>query len=121
MDQISKSLWAQYILEVRQGSVQFIEYEWGFISYEFPIWAPDAILALDLFVVPEKRREGYGAQLMEEVMRIGRLSGKKWFLGHVEIGTGVTTESMRAHIGAGMVPIGANNDKILMRRPLYGE
>jgi GNAT superfamily N-acetyltransferase len=117
----SPSLWAQYITEVRQGNVKFIEYEWGFISYEFPVWAQDAILALDLYVIPEGRRAGRGSQLMEEVMGIGRLAGKKWFLGHVEIGTGVTNESMRAHIGAGMIPIGANNDKILMRRPLNGE
>ncbi len=113
------SLWAQYMTELRGGRITFIENEWGFISYEFPLWAQDSILALDLFVVPDKRRTGLGAQLMEQVMNIGRLSGKQWFLGHVELGTAISNESMKAHMGAGLVPISATNDKILMRRPLY--
>lgn len=113
------SLWAEYIKELRGNKISFIEYEWGFISYEFPIWAQDSILASDLYVKPEFRRSGYGSKLMEEVMAIGRLAGKHYFIGNVELGTAITAESMRAHIGAGLVPMSATNDRILMRRPLY--
>lgn len=113
------SLWSEYIAELRGNTVQFIETEKGFVSYEFPLWATDSIYVCDMYVVPSARMNGLGREMFEKVMAIGRMAGKKYLMAYVELGTAVSFKSMQAQMAVGLMPFSANNDKILMRRPLY--
>lgn len=112
-----RSLWARYVDELLGGSKQFIECEWGFVSYSFPTWI-DAIQIEDMYIVPECRKQGRGAELFAKVCALGREAGRKYVIAQLEMTSRVVTESMRAHLAVGLVPVAAENGKILMRKEL---
>lgn len=112
------SLWSDYIAELSGGTRRFIEKDWGFVSYSYPSWAQDSIFVEDMYIVPAERSSGRGSDLLEEVCEIGRLAGKRFVLANVEIDTEICVGALRAQLAVGLVPIGANNGKIMLRRPL---
>lgn len=111
-----KSLWLQYVEELmdRRG----IEYDWGFVHYSYPAWAQDCIMIDDLFVAPEHRKSGKGKILFDGVSEIGRLAGKKWLIAHLELGTRKYVDSWAAQLAVGLLPISAEQGKILVRKQL---
>lgn len=114
-----KSLWAQYVEELLGGQRKFIECEWGFASYSFPIMhPPTSIMIHDMFILPEYRKQGRGGDLFNKVCEIGKENGKTNVLAEVELASEVALESLKAQLAVGLVPIAAENGKILTRKVL---
>lgn len=110
------SLWAQYSKEL-MGRMM-IEDENSFVSYSFPEWAPDCIMVHDMFVVPDQRRTGLGTKVFQQIEEIGRQAGKKAVIAHIELSTKCYDKSWAAQLAVGLLPISAENGKILLRKVL---
>ncbi len=107
------SLWARYIEELRD--TRFIEYEWGFISWSL---MEECIYLEDIYIVPEKRREGLALRLVEEAEEIGRKAGKAFSMAVIRLENKGHTESLKAHLAAGFVPFLTENGKIWLKRKI---
>ena len=116
-EQSSPSLWAQYSAEIR-SDVTFIERPWGFISYSFPLGAPNCIYAEDIYVVPDKRGTGCALALIAEVEDAGHKAGKEYFLASIKIASRTCAESLKAHLAVGFVPISTDSATIWLRRAI---
>ncbi len=110
------SLWAKYIEETFPGHTQFIEYDWGFISYSFPEQYPDCVLAEDIYIEPSSRDCAHALQLHSEVMAEGRKRGKTHSLFVVRLDSPRCTENLRIYLAMGFVPCEANLGRILLKR-----
>lgn len=115
---MAPSLFAQYISELTGGVRKAIEHEWGFVFYTFPAWAPDCIMIEDLYVIPELRFQGKGGELFRAIEDLGRLAGKKYLIAQLEIANVKSHASWAAQLAVGLVPISAENGKILTRKVL---
>lgn len=56
------TLWAKYSAEI--GGPTFIEYDWGFVSYESVL---EGLLVVDCYVIPEERGKGRLRQLLADI------------------------------------------------------
>ncbi len=108
---MSKSLWASYIAELRD--TVFIEKEWGFISYSL---MEDCIYLEDVFVIPERRKEGLALRLVEEAEAVGRAAGRKFSMAVIRLENRGHAESLKAHLTVGFVPYLCENNKIWLNR-----
>lgn len=98
------SLWANYSKEM--GGAEFIEYDWGFISYEEGI---DCLALKDIFIIPEERRHGLKLlnQLVSEAEGIAKRLGKPFMTGQIIIDPNdskASTKSLKLHLGIGFEP-----------------
>lgn len=66
-------------LEEREGA-HLIDYDWGFAVYKY---GQDHVYLQDIYVVPEKRKEGLGVLLMKKVEGRARLDGYSKMVGSV--------------------------------------
>ena len=112
------SLWARYITELLGGERIFIERDFGFISYSLPKLPNDVLWLHDIYVVPDQRGEGRGRELFETACEVGRKAGRTYILTQIEIGTKIYTESLKAHLQVGLVPIAAEGGKIILKGDL---
>jgi len=111
-----RSLWAQYIEELRPGQRHFIECEWGFISYSFPEAATDCLLIEDIYVVPAERRGTRGTELFKKVELIAQEMDKEAIVARVELATATAAGALQAQLAVGLVPVSADNGIILTRK-----
>lgn len=122
---VSPSLWAAYVLELRGGSTQFIEYPWGFTCYSFPDFAPECIYMEEVYVAPEVRMQGKAATLAGEIMRIGRKSGKTHILGIVRVSSKTAHYTLKGYLDWGFRAMSAVNDgesgAIWLKKPIPPE
>jgi len=72
-------LYRQYLKE-REG-VNLLDYEWGFATYSFE---EDCVYLQDIYIVPERRGEGLGVQLMNEVASIAKTREYEIMMGSVD-------------------------------------
>lgn len=72
------SIYAAYYLE-REGC-HVLEYEWGFAVYKL---LPDHVYLQDIFIIPARRKDGLGVQLMNEVAAIAQKAGIYTMFGSV--------------------------------------
>lgn len=112
------SLWARYIGELRGGSTTFIEKEWGFASYDFLPFALDSIYIDDLYVVPERRKEGLAMQLIAEIEEAGRKVSKQFILTVVKTETATCTESIKAQLHVGFMVVATDSGNIWLKREI---
>ncbi len=111
------SLWADYVKELRgEHAPQFIEFDWGFISYTFPEKHANCINIEDIYVIPSERKSGKGTELLDMVRAIGLKAGKKYVTCQLELHTKVYQVSLKAQMAAGFIPIAAENGKIYSMR-----
>lgn len=110
------SLWARYIAELRGGKCQFLEYEWGFISYSYPEHLQDAVMVEDVFVVPEQRDAAHAYLLHNEVVGIAAAAGKRRSIFIVRTDSPLAANNLRIYLALGFVPIAAANGEIYLSR-----
>lgn len=112
------SQWADYVNEVKGGTVTFIERDYGFISYSFPLNAPDCIYAEDVYIVPEHRRSKKALELVTAVEDAGRKANKQYVLAVISVASFTSVESLKAHLAVGFVPVLAESGSIWLKRPI---
>lgn len=105
------SLWAQSCEEYDE--TKCIEYDWGFITYRF---INDVVFMPDLYIVPDKRRLGFGLRLLTEVESIAKREGKLWLASEIRLSSKGAVEALKAHLGVGFKPTSAQSDIIVMSR-----
>jgi GNAT superfamily N-acetyltransferase len=112
------SLWADYIQELRAGTIQFLEHDFGFISYTYPEWAPTSIKVCDIYVAPGFRKDRKGTFLLEEVCEIGRKAGKTSVIAELELNTATIKLAFRSQVAAGFLPMAAHNGIIHLQKEI---
>lgn len=75
------SLYGQYIKE-RCGR-GIVETEDGFATFEYP--TDDIVYIVDLYVIPEKRKNKIASNLADEIVAQAIKDGKKFLLGSVDV------------------------------------
>ncbi len=67
------TLYAEYLKE--SFGRYIIEKDYGFITYDL---IEDKICTVDGYIKPEFRKQGLASKMMDEVVEIGKLNGKKY-------------------------------------------
>ena len=75
------SLYAQYVKE-RQG-LGIVETDYGFATFDYV--TDTMVYIIDLYVVPEKRKEGLASKLADAICDSARIDGKTHLLGSVDV------------------------------------
>lgn len=96
---MKSSLYAQYISErIGRG---ILESEDGFATFEYV--SEDTVYIIDLYVVPEKRKNGIAAELADKIVEQAVKDGKKFLLGSVDITAKGAEDSIKVLQAYGMV------------------
>lgn len=109
-----KSMWAQYSAEILPH-ITFIEHDYGFISYSM---LETAIHLHEIWVTPERRKQGLALKLVEEAEDIGRKAGKTMSLAEIPVISPTCAESLKAHLAVGFKPCMAHDGKIWLERAI---
>lgn len=80
------SLFREYIRELAGKDV--LETEYGFCSYKI---THDECYLEDVYVIPSKRKSGYGSSLANKVIDLARDRGCKW------VTTSISSENCNPH------------------------
>lgn len=110
---MSKSLYAQYLEE--KGCRHIYETEYGFATYEFQ---GELVYIVDIYVVPEMRKQGKAMTLALKVAEEARERGCRAVLGSVDPRARNSTESLKALLALGMEPLRCEGDLIYFIREL---
>lgn len=110
---MSKSLYAQYIEE--RGRQHIYETEYGFATYEY---SQDLVYIVDIFVIPEARKQGKALSLALKVAEEAKEKGCKAVLGSVDPRAKNSTESLKAILALGMVPLRCEGELVYFIREL---
>lgn len=111
---VSKSLYAQYIKE-HSGDL-IIEDERGFITYRF-LDAKQCYI-VDLFILPEFRKQGAASALADRVADDAKIKGRKELVGSVVPGLKHSTTSLKILLAYGMELDSCSANIIIMKKGL---
>lgn len=100
-------MYAAYLKE--RQNVDLVEVEHGFATYSLE---ENYIYLQDLYVVPEKRKEGIGVELMNIVAQIGKEAGKDRMLGSVSPSTKFSTTMTQIMFGLNFKILSSSQDII---------
>ena len=112
---MADSMYARYVRE-RMGD-EIIETEKGFASYRY-LNDGKSIYIVDLYILPDFRRENEASRLGDIVASIGKDHGAVEMLGTVNPSAKNATASLRVLLGYGMTLVSSTNDMILFRKEL---
>lgn len=90
------SLYAQYLKERTNRGI--LECEDGFATFEYV--NENIVYIIDLFVVPEKRKEHIASALADKIVEEAVKAGKKYLLGSVDInakGADISSKVLEAY------------------------
>ena len=105
------SLYGKYIKE--RENCDIIEHESGFISYRIRDTQLGLTLFIeDIFVLPEKRRQGIAAEFCELIKSIAKKENCKQIMSGADPTTLNATESVAFQISMGSKIIGVSNGMI---------
>ena len=107
------SLYAQYIKE--REDKECIETEHSFASYQ--IWE-DSIYIEDVYVSPNLRRQGYAAQMVDEITRIAKSLDKKFLYSSVSPAANGATQSLKVVLACGFKLHNSSPDLIMFVKEL---
>lgn len=108
------SLYADYLLERTED--QIIENEYGFCTYRF--LDEKTVYIIDIYVVPECRRQKDASFMANEVVEIAKERGCTELLGTVNPSAKGSTTSMRVLLGYGMTLKRAENNLIVFTKEI---
>lgn len=110
-----KSLWFKYLEEC--GGDHVIEHPWGFVTYRF---VDKSVYMPEIYIVPERRKEGLAKRLVDEVEKVGRTGGFEMLLGTVcmNLPEAIKIASIKGHLSLGFVPVMAESGKLWFSRPI---
>ena len=95
---MKSSLYAQYLKERTNRGI--LETEDGFATFEYV--NDDIIYIVDLFVIPEKRKERIASKLADVIVEEAVKAGKKFLLGSVDATAKGAETSMKVLEAYGM-------------------
>jgi GNAT superfamily N-acetyltransferase len=109
------SLFGEYIKE-REGK-RIIEDEYGFATY-YTYNNNEFMYIEDLYVVPEKRKEGRASYYADEVASIARKKGIKKLLGSIDLEANGSTTNMKVLLAYGFELYSANGNIIYLKKEI---
>lgn len=115
---MAHSLWSKYIAELKGGTTNFFEEEWGFISYSFP--EGDSVYVEDIYVMPEYRNAYRALDLLGRVETAAKGRGKTHSLFVVTCGLSGAAKNLRTYLAMGFEPVVADSGKIWLKRAFKG-
>lgn len=109
------SLWSDYIREC--GLLEIIEDDHGWIT--FHIEPGGCLFINDMYVKPEKRREGHGSHLLEKACVWGRERGCTYASATIHTSSKTVTETLKGVLAYGfhIAPSG-HKDLILIGKAI---
>lgn len=110
---MTPSLYAAYYLE-REG-VHVVEHEWGFATYKL---MPEHVYLQDIYVIPSRRKDGLGVQLMNEVAEIAKKKGLRTMFGSVAPSTPFGHTMTQIMLGLGFRIHSSDKDIIYFKKDL---
>ncbi len=108
------SLYADYLKERTED--QILETENGFVTYRFT--DEKTCYIIDIYVVPEFRKQGAASDLSDKVVEIARARGCTALLGSVVPSAKGSTTSLKVLLGYGMTLGSSANDFIIFKRDI---
>jgi GNAT superfamily N-acetyltransferase len=108
------SLYSEYVQE-RLGDC-ILETELGFATYRFP--DPNTVYIVDLYVIPEARKQGVARDIADSIMKIAMARGCTKMIGSVVPSARGSTESLKTLLAYGMILDSGVNDFIILRKDL---
>jgi predicted GNAT family acetyltransferase len=108
-------MYAQYILERTDDLI--LESKEGFATYRY-MNDGKAVYIIDIFVLPQHRKEGIAARLADQIVIEAKAKGATELLGSVVPSTKNSTISMQVLVGYGMTLASSSNDFVVFRRDI---
>lgn len=107
------SFYAEYLKEKTDDKI--IETEFGFATYRH---LPDqqATYIVDLYVLPDYRKEGYASRLADQICNEAKALGYTKIFGSVVPSNKNSTDSLRVLLGYKMTLKSSSNDFIFFER-----
>lgn len=94
------SLYAQYLKE--RTSRGILETDFGFATFEYV--NEEIVYIVDLYIQPDKRKEGCAAALADSIVEEAKKAGRKILLGSVDVTAKGAEISMKVLEAYGMKP-----------------
>ena len=111
----SLSLYAEYLKE--RTNDQILETSFGFATYRF-INDGKSVYIVDIFVMPEERKNGLASALADQIVRVGKAKGCSELLGTVVPTAKGSTASLKVLLGYEMEVQSAAQDLIVFRKDI---
>lgn len=108
-------MWHDYVRE-RLGH-EVYQTDHGFVTYSIK---GEACEIIDIYVQPDKRREGIGWQMANEVTRKALEAGCKRLIGFVWFGTAGAEDSMQAQLAYGFKLNHSDGQRIILVKEIGG-
>jgi len=112
---MSDSLYAQYLRE--RSFDHIVETDKGFASYRY-VKDGKSVYIVDIYVVPEARKEGVAAAMADTIVEEARKKGCTELLGSVCPSAKGSTTSLQVLLGYGMSLQSASNDFIVFSKEI---
>lgn len=110
------SLYAEYIKEREGKSV--LETDNGFATYAFCGSNKEECYIIDIYVKPEKRKDGEATKLANTIAEIAKQFGCKYLSGSVDPQANGATESLKVLLSYGFSLVGIGNNLIWFRKDI---
>jgi len=105
--------YAKYIKE--KAGHELIENDFGFITYELN---SSFVHIHDLWVDPDYRTKGHGADLVGMVIEQGKMNGCKYLTACLQLNSNNITETLKAQLHYGFLVVGGNENEIKLAKEI---
>ena len=109
------SLYAQYLSEYVGDRI--VETPKGYATYRF-MNDNKSVYIIDIYVIPDERKTGYGSSLAEEIVQRAKKVGSTELLGTVSLKANNPSDSFKVLLAYGMKPFSATNDIVIFRKDI---
>lgn len=109
------SYYTDYLRERTNDGV--VETDYGFATYRF-LEEGKTVYIVDIYVVPEARKEGHAADMADQIAKIAKEAGCTSMIGTVQPSAKGSTLSLQVLLGYGMRLQSASQDAIIMRKEI---
>jgi GNAT superfamily N-acetyltransferase len=109
-----QSLYAKYLTERTNDLI--IETEQGFATYRFI--NKTQVYIIDIYVLPEFRKQGYAAKLADLICECAKASGCNELIGSVNLNCKRANESILTLIAYGMKAFSSIDNAVIFRKDI---
>lgn len=105
-----QSLWSAYIKEC--GLLEIIETEYGWITFHME--AGGCLWINDMYVIPEKRKNGHGRDLLEQAFVWGRERGAHYCSMTIHLASKSATAALAGALACGFSVASAGDKNLIL-------
>jgi GNAT superfamily N-acetyltransferase len=109
------SLYAQYLRE--KSTDHIYEHEFGFATFRY-LNDGNSVYIIDIYVVPEMRRQGYAFDLVDKIVKIAKENGCTELLGTIAVNSTYSSISLKGHLSYGLDIISAADNVIILKKDI---